>query len=105
MLTYITLLAHIVAALFVLNLLLRTPATAGEGHTTGLATANGNGGAIEVVVAIPILGPVNATALQPILLYPVYEILLIWILTIVLDKGSQTLRGLVLDLHKYETCK
>lgn len=86
--TYIALFADIVATLFIFDLLLRTPATAGEGHTTGLPTANCNRGAIEIVIAIPILGPIDATALQPILLYPVNQILLIGILTIVLYECS-----------------
>lgn len=73
------------------------PFAARKGHTTRLTTPHCMWRTIEVVVAVPILWAFNATALQPIFLDPINEILLIRILPVVRDKSPQTLRSLLLN--------
>lgn len=86
--------------MLVLDHLLRTSAAAGEWHSARLPAANSDRRAIEVVVAVPVLGTINAATLQPILLDPINEILLVCVLAIVANEGLESLGGLVFDLEK-----
>ena len=105
--THIGSLPHVVAALLVLDDLVLFGLTAAEGNSTGLSGPDSLAGAVEVDVHVPVLqsegreganckaishpGALNAAALQPALLDPVYQVLLVRVVPADISTTQSTL--------------
>lgn len=76
---------------------MRPALAARERHAARLPAADRLRRAVEVVVVVPVARPIDAAALQPVLLDPVDQILLVGILAIVRDERAQPVGGLLLD--------
>ena len=62
--THVVWLSNVVAALYVLDDLVDLRPAAGEGNPAGLPRAHGGRGAVEVDVAVPVAGALDAAALE-----------------------------------------
>lgn len=76
---------------------MRPAFAARERHAARLAAAHRLRRAVEVVVVVPVARPIDAAALQPVLLDPVDQVLLVGVLAVVRDERAQTVGRLLLD--------
>lgn len=90
----ILLLSSIIATLPVLNDVVGIGLATGEWNATSLPTG---GGAVEINIQIPVFEALHSTALQPIFLDPVDEVLKIGVISVLDDHSLQLRFDLLLD--------
>ena len=92
----------VISALHVLDDLVLSRLAAREGDTAGLSGPDGGRGAVEVDVPVPVVWTLDAAALEPALLDPVNQVLLVRVVAVVDDERLEAVRRLVLDLKLTE---
>ncbi len=88
----------VVSALHVPDDLVLLRLAARERDAAGLPRPDRGGRAVEVDVSVPVGGALDAAALQPALLDPVDQVLLVGVVAVVDDERLEAVGGLVLDL-------
>ncbi len=90
--------ANIISTLLIFNQFVWSTFATRKGHSTCFPTAYRTRRTIEIIITIPVFWTFNAATLKPVFLYPIDQVLLIGVFSVVYYENLQTCGCLFFDL-------